>query len=223
VRFTLERTAGPDLEPVTVAQIKGELGEFASVTDRDTSLEEKITAAREWAEDFTGRALFDQTWVLSLQPDSFVPYSQGTDSVASYVPRAGYYQGNLQLGQNGIYLRKSPALQLLSVVTVGADGYDTPMDASAYQLRDAGTKYPRLVLLNGGTWGSDELRITFRAGFADRTGSPQQDASVIPARFRQAIKLHVEAFYDKDQVMMEKLLKAAENLLRPERCELGFA
>ena len=52
---------------------------------------------------------------------------------------------------------------------------------------------------------------------------PGEEADVVPARFKQAIKLYCEALYDRDEKMMEKLIEVAQNLIRPERCDLQMA
>jgi hypothetical protein len=71
--FTLERVTPPDGEPVDLASMKRHLRTFTSATDEDADITAHITAAREWVEDYTGRALLDQTWKLTLQgrPGSF--------------------------------------------------------------------------------------------------------------------------------------------------------
>lgn len=219
MKFVLERLSGPAIEVVTVAEMKRHLGEFASVTDRDTDIEGLIKSAREWVETFTGRALVDQQWRLTVGEqtswDSWPP--------PQAIRGPGYFIGDTRLDRGALYLRKSPALAIVSVATLDDAGESTTMDAASYALREEFSKWPRIVLLNGGTWATGITQITFRAGFADRTGSPQQDASVVPERFKQAIKLHVEAMYDRDSNMMQKLLDTAETLIRPERCELGLA
>ncbi len=70
-------------------------------------------------------------------------------------------------------------------------------------------------MLNG------DLRIEFRAGFIDQSTSPS--TGTVPRRFREAIMLYVEALHDRDEKMMEKLMQAAENIVRPERADLSFA
>jgi hypothetical protein len=108
----------------------------------------------------------------------------------------------------------------VSIASVDSLGVETALDVADYEVMEPDSKWPRLTGLSGAT---GTLRIVYRAGFADRLGSPMEDASVVPVRFKQAIKLHVEAHYDRDKDMMQKLLDAAENLIRPERAELQIA
>jgi hypothetical protein len=220
MRLVFERITQPEFEPVTLAEMKRHLREFDSVTSRNDDIEALITAAREWAEDFTGRALFDQTWRLSISASG-----NGGDDVSTYKPTHGYYCGSYDWTRVGeILLRRSPALEITSLVTVDAAGAETVIDDATYELREADSKFPRVVALTGATWSTaTELRVTFRAGYADTTGSPQQDASEIPERFKQAIKLWVQANYDCDPDDMPKLLSIAEGLIRPERVVHGFA
>ncbi len=212
MQFVFERVSEPDLEPVTLAWLKRELEEFEDVTERDDDITSKGVAAREWLEDFTGRAMVDQTWRMNI--------SHGTANFEND-PMRGYYVGAFAWQRVGeILLRRSPVLSITSFVSVDSDGTQTTIDASTYELRDAASKWPRLVAKSGATWtGAQDLRITFRAGYADRTGSPIQDASVIPERYKQAIILYTRYLYDGDA----KDARAAEALVRTERVHHGFA
>lgn len=222
MNFTLERVSNPDIEPVTLDEIIQHVREFTGIPAAPrTELTNLIVGGREWAEDYTGRALIDQTWCLTLQG---LPASS-LDRVANAV-RPGYYFGTWQWNGNEIMLKKSPVLAITSFKTVDAAGVETTIDPTTYQLREQKSKWPRVVALNGATWSTgtnQDLRITFRAGHADRLGSPQQGAEMVPMRFKQAIKLWVEANYDRDPMMMQKLLDAATEILKPERSELQIA
>jgi hypothetical protein len=124
-------------------------------------------------------------------------------------------------------MRKAPVIALTEFVSVDQAGVETPADPTSYQLREQESKWPRIVPLNGITWPTTGVfagfRITFRAGFCNLTGSPTQDATVVPMRFRQAMKLWAEANYDRDPVMMPLLLNVAEQIIRPERADLSIA
>lgn len=215
MRFTLERVSDPEIEPVTNAEFARNVGEFDdTATARADDITRLITSAREWAEDLTGRALIDQTWRLTLTDE--LMSSQDT------VTTPGYYAGTWKASAGEILLRRSPALSIVSFKTVDADGDETDVDAATYELREADSKFPKIVALSGGIWDTGTYRIVFRAGYANRDVSPQEGASVVPARFRQAILLHAEAYYDRGKDM-EKLLATAEGLILPERCNLDLA
>lgn len=221
MNFTLERVTQPEVEVVTLAEMKRHLRTFAAVSDEDADITALIVAAREWVEDYTGRALIDQSWRLTIDSRTVTG-----DVVTGFTipPRYGYYMGIFDWNSRGeIMLRKSPVLAVTSVKSVDLAGAETTISAATYELREADSKWPRLVALNGAPWTSNMLRILFRAGFADTVGSPGEGAEVVPVRFKQAVKLHVEAHYDRDKDMMQKLLDAAEALIKPERSELQIA
>ena len=46
---------------------------------------------------------------------------------------------------------------------------------------------------------------------------------MVPERFKQAMKLWVEAHYDRDEKMMQQLLDAAENIAKRLKGQVGFA
>lgn len=215
MNFLLERVSGPEIEPVTVAEMIQQVREFSSISQAtQDELGALIVAAREWVEDSTGRALIDQTWRLTVGDYVNVFANVDSDTVSgcyrgAWVPRA----------DGSILLRKSPVLAITSFVSVDAAGAETAIAPSTYALREADSKWPSVVALNGGSWNSGTLRITFRAGFADRLGSPQEGADVVPVRFKQAIKLWAEGHYDRD----EKLIALAESLIEPESANLRLA
>ena len=55
------------------------------------------------------------------------------------------------------------------------------------------------------------------------TGSPTGSAADVPERYKQAMKLWIEANYDRDDKMMALLLDTAERLIRGERAEMSLA
>lgn len=213
MRFVLERVAGPEIEPLTLAEAKLHLGEFEDLTTRDDAVEALIVAAREWVEDYTGRALIDQTWRITFG-DAYAIDRVVTPSCAC--------DRSEERGKQ-IYLRKSPALSIVSFVQIEADGSETALDPDAYELREADGKWPRVVAMNGATWAAGEYRLVFRAGYANRDVSPAEGAEVVPNRFKQAMKLWIEANYDRDKDMMGPLIETATGLIRSERVELGIA
>ncbi len=67
--LSFQRTAPPIVEPVPLALAKQQLR--VDFPDDDVLIAGYITAAREWAEVYTRRAFFNQSFVLSL--DAFPP------------------------------------------------------------------------------------------------------------------------------------------------------
>lgn len=221
MRWTLERVSEPDIEPVSLTWAKRELDEFSDVTDRDDDISAKITAAREWAEWFTGRALIDQSWRLTIDHAGVFVVSNTVAGPDAGQPttRPGYFAGDNAWSLDGILLRRSPVLAITSLKTVDSAGVETTVDAATYELREADGKWPRLVGLSGASWTTGTFRILFRAGYADRTGSPVQDATAVPARFKQAVIQYTKWLYNGDADAM----KSAEALLRGEKAHMGMA
>lgn len=215
MRFLLERVTQPEIEPVTLAQMKTHLREFSSATALDDDITALIRAAREWVEDFTGRALIDQQWRLSIGEEEWLTSFTDSNTVTPIT------YGPWWPHPDGILLRKSPALAITSFATVDSAGVETVIASTKYEIREANSKWPRLVGVND-SW-SGPMRITFRAGFANRLGSPTEGAEKIPVRLIQAMKLWTEAVYNRDEKMMKLLLDVAERVATPERCELGMA
>ncbi len=199
MNFTLERVTQPDIEPVTLAEMKRHLRCQEGIEVQDADISALIVAAREWVENYTGRSLIDQTWRLTV------------DNVA-----AGAVQR--------ILLRRSPVIALTKVSSLDTLGVETELPLAAFAVQEPGSKWPWFFHDGADSWNPGSiLKIEFRAGFVDRSGSPQQDATDVPTRFKQAIKMWAEAAYDRDQYMMELLFKVAEEIVKPERADLQIA
>jgi hypothetical protein len=225
MRYVLERVMPPSEEPVTLAELRDHMREFSSVTDNDAKYTACGIAAREWLEDYTGRALVDQTWRLTIGDTLYGAYYGGGDLVGGF--RGPFvYRGIwdwLRMGE--IWLRKAPVLAITKFVSVDADGAETDIDAATYALREGDSKWPRLVAKSGATWcpwlPGTCMRIEYRAGYVDLLGSPS--LGDVPGRFKQAILLYAESLFDRDEKMMGLLQSAAESLICSERVEMGFA
>jgi len=103
MQYVLERVTDPDIEPVTLAEVREHLGEFAGNTAKDDSITAMIVAAREWAEEYTGRALIDQSWRLTIiQRSGYVG-----DAVSGY-----RLTGRYEPVGTDLYLRRAPVLAL---------------------------------------------------------------------------------------------------------------
>ncbi len=62
--FALRQTVAPAAEPLTTAEAKAHLR--VDISDDDTLIDALVIRAREWAEEFTGRAFINQTWTWKL-------------------------------------------------------------------------------------------------------------------------------------------------------------
>lgn len=226
--FILERLSSPEIEPVTLTEAKRHIRQFVSVTTEDDLVTELIKVAREWVEDYTGRALVDQTWRLTINQGPAALALPG-DVVGGYA-RPGYYCGALNWSamQSGFLLRRSPVLEVLSMVTFDSQGVETVVDPTTYQLREAQSKFPRIVPLAGAAWTLASFKVEFRAGFAERTGSPVTGAEVVPSTIKHAIKL-ILANYDQNREpvnignIVNELPLGIKWLLASQKCDLGMS
>ncbi len=137
--MTLFRTAGPNAEPVTLADVKEHLR--VGHASEDTLLSGFVRAAREEVERATGIALINQTWRLVLD----------------------------RWPKNGcVLLARHPVRAVLSVTAYGPDGEASLIPAAGYQLdplsRPARLHFdgtpPSLRAMNG-------IEIDFSAGFGE--------------------------------------------------------
>lgn len=225
MRYAFERIVDPDIEPLTLAEMKVHLRTYSDVSDEDAYITDLMIGAREWCEEHTGRALIDQAWRLTLAGNltRFVGGDVVGGHTPGYIP-IGRHEWLHWLRRGEIMLRKSPVLEVVSIASVDIAGIETVVDSATYELREKDSKWPRIVPLNGMTWPSGyDLRIVFRAGFANRDLSPQEDASVVPSKYKQAIRLHTEANYDRDKDLMKIYMDAAERLVKADRSEMNMA
>ena len=218
--FILERIDAPVDEPVSLTELEVHLRTFASDTSEDGLLNSLISVAREWAEEYTGRALLAQKWRLTIDSQyggTIAPMP--ADSVSGFTP--GYYCGASSFKNGEIMLRRSPVVAITKFVSVDAAGAETDVPAEQYSLREKDSKWPRVVPLGGANWSIGTFRVEFTAGFADEDAVPQS--------FKSAIKLHAEAFYDRDPEMIKLLIGDDEKpgilqgMLKAERANLSIA
>jgi hypothetical protein len=226
MRFVLERVSGPSVEPVTLAEMITHLREFASISegaqDEITAL---ITTAREWVEDYTGRALVEQSWRLSVDKRIGNGPRRVILPPGNVENGYGWYSWDSPDCIDGWLLHKSPVVAITSFASVDDAGTETEIDADQYLLKAADSKWPKIASTTGSIWAGNQFRITYRAGFAASVGSPDPspDVSLVPRRYVQAIKLYAEALYDRDKDMMPALMKAAEAVIASERADISLA
>ncbi len=218
MEFLLEPEVAPDMEPITLAEMKSHLRVTETVDDDNiTAL---IEVSRQWAEDFTSKAFIDQTWRMTVGTNLL-----GGDSVSG---RAVYNINdptfNSYWAKGQIVLRRTPVIELVSIESsnTGESPQSVVLDPTSYTLYNRKSRWPYIGNLNGSPFASGRMEIVFRAGFVDTTQSPQ-NLALVPNVFKQAIKLHCEAMYDRDEKMMSKLIEAAQNLLRPFSSNLQMA
>lgn len=148
-RVTL--VTGPEVEPVTLAQVKANLK--ITSTSEDTRLTELITAARELIEGEIRRAMIDQVW----------------EQRHNYWPAHGFK------------LARGKVLTLTSITYVDeADASDT-FDTANVDLATWEDPLPRVTLKSGLTWPTATLRphdgiiLRFTAGYGDTASTVPAD------------------------------------------------
>lgn len=222
--YVLERLTEPEIEPVTLAEAKRHIRQFVNITNEDDDVEVLIQVAREWVEVYTGRVMIEQSWRLSVRR----ALSYAGDTVSGFTGPGYYYGSTSWLKSGGVYLRRSPVLEITALYTVDAAGEETLVAVDQYQLRDQGSKWPRIVPLAGAAWTGSEFRVEYRAGFADRLGSPVTGAEVVPAALKHAMKLIIANYDENRGPVVVGTISAAlplgiDWLLAGQKCDLGFA
>lgn len=159
----------PAVEPVTLAEVKTHLR--MDTGDADALITSLITAAREWTENYTGRAFINQTWRMWL--DNWpLPNRDGISCVI---------------------LSRAPLLSVSSVKVYDEDDNSTTWSADNYFV-DTAREPGRLALRTGAVWPTFErsangIAIEYVAGYGSA-------ASNVPETIKTAIKQLVAHWYE---------------------------
>lgn len=167
----------PTVEPVTLAEVKSQLG----ITDAgsDTQLTRRITEARKWAEGYMGRSLVPQTHELRL--DAF--------------PCSGE-----------IALPLPPVASVSSVKYIAGDSVLTTVDAADYTL-DTTPLVPFVRPAYGESWPSprDEssaVRVQYVAGYPVSALAPAKTLTAITAATPGVASSTAHGFVDGDLILL---------------------
>lgn len=193
----------PTAEPITLEECRMHLRLVADGSppehEHDPMILSQLSAAREWAERFTGLSLAPQTLAIAL--DDFPC--------------------------DALKLPRGPVAAVLSVTYVDEDGAPRTLDPSAYQL-DTFSEPPRLLSASGIDWPStsatalNPVVIRYEAGYSLPGDSPQL-TPLLPASIRAALLLILGDLYenaeDSTERKLEHIPRGAEALLRPFRVE----
>lgn len=172
----------PVVEPLTLRECKDHLGITQEDTANDGYILALITAAREYAEQQTGRAFITQTW----------DYTFDTWPVTN--ANALYVDGT-------IYLPMAPIQSVTSVKYRDQDGTQQTWSSSNYTVSTS--KEPCEIRRNYQTqwpiirYQPDAIVIRFVAGYGD-TGSS------VPRALRQAMLLLVGHWFDQRNASTDK-------------------
>ncbi len=199
------QVTAPAYEPVTLANTRTHLrltatGSPASHPD-DSYIESLITAAREYAEIFTRRALITQTWDMWL--DDW--------------PADDYFE-----------LPKPPLQSITSITYKDTDGTSYSLTEGTDFVVDTDSTFGRVVLEWDESWPTTSLhpknpiKVRFVCGYSPNSDSPPDYRANVPQMIKQAIYLVVGHLYNNREdtiagVALQNIPTGAQSLLYPYR------
>lgn len=185
----LTLVTAPAAEPITLDEAKLHLR--VTVAAQDALITSHIVAARQYVEQFTNRALIEQTWKLFL--DEF--------------PSSGV-----------IYLPRSPLRSIVAATYVDTAGVTRTLAADQYVV-DVACTPGRIYLAYEKSWPSaravrDAVQVEFKAGFGTT-------AAAVPDGIKAAMKLIVgDLFENRERVItgtIVNVMPTVDALLWPHR------
>jgi len=131
---------GPTIEPVTLAEVKAQIGILPTNTDQDGLITRRIGQARAWAERYCHRAFMSQTLELRLH----------------------VFPTNIELPW-------PPVSAIVSVKYIDNDGVEQTMDAADYVFDDY-DETPSIRVAFGESWPTTRgephaVRVQYTAGY----------------------------------------------------------
>lgn len=213
LNYGIQLVTGPFAEPVSLPIAKAHLR--VEFSDDDGLILALITAAREYVEHAMNRAIFNQTWALTL--DCFPSYGiWPTASPTGAQDATGYWT---YIDSNAIKLPRPRTSSIVSITYVDSTGKTQSLDPSTL-LVDTSSEPARIVPANGswpypGVYIPGSVKVTFITGtYGDGT-----DPSTCPASISQAILLLIGHWYANREAVAEKALVnlplAVDALLSP--------
>jgi uncharacterized phiE125 gp8 family phage protein len=192
----------PAAEPVSLIETKNFVKQDAP--DDDALISGLITAARDWCETYTGRALVTQTW--QMQMDAFPGYisrnSSEGQSVAAYASGGWSWLGN----RWGFVLPVAPVQSITSIAYNDQGGTSQTLPLSAYNV-DTFSSPARVFPVFSTFWpltqyAPNAIKVSFICGyglptFDPATGAPTSWAGQpVPEAIRTAIFMLVSWMYN---------------------------
>lgn len=161
----------PSIEPVSLTEAKLHLRETQS--EQDSQISALIQAAREYAENYTRRALLPQTLELRLE---------------------AWPSGSC------IRLPMPPCISVDSIYYLDSDGALQLLDPSVYEL-DLYSEPARLQPAWDQFWpatrgGLGAIRVRYQAGYQGEGSPTPSDASGVPEAIKQWVKIRVAQMYE---------------------------
>ena len=159
------RTTDPDVEPITVQQLDAELrGDGQLASDDSVLMSALIRAAREYVEEFTRRALINQTHTLVMDAWPVRPH----DNLGWW---DGVREGAIPslIHEGAVTLPIGPLQTIVQVRTFNEDNTATVFPSSNYFI-DTNRVPGQLILNTGQTWPTftrnrNGIEITYVAGY----------------------------------------------------------
>jgi uncharacterized phiE125 gp8 family phage protein len=197
----------PVEEPISIEDCREHLRLIAEGSPpehpQDAMILAQLGAAREWAENFTGRSLAPQTLEIAL--DAF-------PCCAVALPRG-------------------PVAAVVSITYLDGDNIPRSLPPDAYQL-DLYSSPPLLLAANGTDWPTtsstayNAVIVRYEAGYSLGRTSPQM-TPLLPSSIRAALLLVLGDLYenaeDSNDLGLQQIPRGAEALLRPYRLESSLS
>ena len=193
-------------EPLTITEAAKQCRIYTN--DEDDLLGGLIGAARERLEADTRRAFISRNFYLYL--DQFPYWGQlDRQSIERTSQAVGVFYGG------GIFMRMCPVSAITAIQYLDASGttQNMPMDGSALSIdlvSEPARVYPAYATPWPITrWQNNAIQVSFTAGYS-------ADASLVPKRAKQAIRLLVAYWYENREAAPEELgsYQACVNSLR---------
>lgn len=199
----------PDIEPVTLQEVKAQLRLDPTETDFDTLLNELIPAARQWCENYQNRAYITQTWQIAY--DRF-PIFDFYHQVRPFQHRHKPREIQLTLPRPPLqavawlqYTDKDKAVTTMAAADYLIDDFSEPAE-----LLPAAVQWPHdteLIKVNA-------VQAQYTAGYDDKTLTAAQRQAMVPARIREAIILLVNQWFENPGCEASKSVYALLDLDR---------
>lgn len=187
--YALELVTGPTEEPVDFDDAKAHLKSEDDEATDDGLIALYLSAAREWAETFTNRALAIQTWKLKL--DCFPYYGDGGDC------------------RQGIKIPKPPLQKVESIYYYDSAGVSTLLPSTEYSVDKEsipGMIYPAA----GKSWPSTyadhpgkAVEIIFKCGHSPVDDAPNGVRKLeVPSAIKLGILMQLAHLYEHRETVV---------------------
>lgn len=185
MRWAMQQTVAPTLEPVTLAEVKASAR--VDITDDDDLINDLITTARVYIENLTGVSMMPQTWVMYL--DRFP-----RDNAYETWPWHAY--------PRTILIPWYPVQSVSSITYLDSNGATQTIDPSTYT-SDLVSRLARVSPGPAQSWPvnspliipqQNSVQVTFVAGYPDQT--------TVPQTLKLAVKLLVGLWYQNREAAL---------------------